>query len=98
MIRRTLVLILIAAGSLQAQVSFDLILRANQEPQNWLMYSGTFLSHRHSQLTPITPTNAKDLEPQWIFKARPAEASNSTLRATTRVGEGLWHKGRPRNE
>ena len=48
-------------------VSFDRILKANQEPQNWLTYSGSPMSQRHSQLTQITPENAKDLE----LKRRP---------------------------
>ena len=42
-------------------VPFERILRANQEPQNWLTYSGTTMSQRHSLLNQITPENAKDL-------------------------------------
>jgi glucose dehydrogenase len=39
-------------------VPFARILGANQEPQNWLTYSGTEMSQRHSALTQITPGNA----------------------------------------
>jgi len=68
-------LILLAAGSLLAQqnsssVSFDRILHAQQEPQNWLTYSGTTLGQRHSLLTQITPENVDKLELQWVFQAR----------------------------
>src|SRR5436853_504958 len=98
MIRRTLVLILIAAGSLQAQVSFDRIVRADQESQNWLTYSGTFFSQRHSQLTQITPTNVKDLEPQWIFQARTGEASNTKFEATALVVDGVLYTVQPPND
>ena len=41
-------------GFLQAQVTFDRLLHANQEPENWLTYSGTYASHRYSLLIGIT--------------------------------------------
>jgi alcohol dehydrogenase (cytochrome c) len=62
----------------QAQVSFERILRADQEPQNWLTYSGTIMSQRHSQLAQITPANVKNLELQWIFQARSLEKFETT--------------------
>ena len=51
-------------------VPFERILRANQEPQNWLTYSGSTMSQRHSLLTQITPDNAKDLTLKWVFQSR----------------------------
>ena len=42
-------------------VTPDRLLKASAEPQNWLMYSGTYNSQRHSALTQITTANAKDL-------------------------------------
>jgi len=59
-------------------VPFERILRANQEPQNWLTYSGTTLSQRHSGLTQITPANAKDLTLQWVFQSRSLEKHEVT--------------------
>ena len=45
--------VLAAAGalcvSLPAQVTFDRILHADREPQNWLTYSGTVSSHRYTR-------------------------------------------------
>ena len=38
---RVLVVFALLMGSIQAQVTFDRLLHANQEPQNWLTYSGT---------------------------------------------------------
>jgi len=59
----TFVVLLSVAGLVvHAQVSFDRLLRADREPQNWLTYSGTSLSQRFSQLTQITPENVKNLE------------------------------------
>src|SRR5262249_39103098 len=90
--------LVIAAASFQAQVSFDRILRANQEPQNWLTYSGTVLSQRHSQLTQITSANVKNLQPQWIFQARSGEASNTKFKATSLVVDAFLYKVQPPND
>src|ERR1051326_353378 len=59
-------------------VSFDRILKANQEPQNWLTYSGSPMSQRFSQLSQITPANAKDLELKWVFQSRSLEKHEVT--------------------
>jgi alcohol dehydrogenase (cytochrome c) len=60
-------------------VPFDRILRASrQEPQNWLTYSGGFSSQRHSELTQITPENAKDLTLKWVFQSRSLEKHEVT--------------------
>src|SRR5439155_20981466 len=44
------------------QVSYERLLRAAGEPQNWLTYSGTYASQRYSVLGQITPANVKNLE------------------------------------
>jgi alcohol dehydrogenase (cytochrome c) len=59
-------------------VSFDQILKANQTPQNWLTYSGSNMSQRHSLLTQITPANVKDLELKWVFQSRSLEKHEVT--------------------
>src|SRR3984885_12068064 len=59
-------------------VPFERILGANQEPQNWLTYSGTTMSQRHSALTQITPANAKDLNLAWVFQSRSLEKHEVT--------------------
>jgi alcohol dehydrogenase (cytochrome c) len=50
-------------------VSFDRLLKASEEPQNWLTYGGTYRSTHYSSLAQITPANAKDLELKWVFQA-----------------------------
>ncbi|MGD1074043.1 MAG: PQQ-binding-like beta-propeller repeat protein, partial [Bryobacteraceae bacterium] len=72
------ILFLTVASSLWGQVTFNRILNADKEPQNWLTYSGTELSQRHSLLTQITPANAKNLELQWAFQARSLEKFEAT--------------------
>jgi len=67
-----------SAYALYGQVTFDRILRADKEPQNWLTYSGSTLSQRYSQLTQITPANVRNLKLQWAFQARSIEKFEST--------------------
>jgi alcohol dehydrogenase (cytochrome c) len=68
-----------AVATLHAQqVTFDRILHADKEPQNWLSYSGTPLNQRYSGLTQITPANVKNLQLQWIWQARSLEKFETT--------------------
>jgi alcohol dehydrogenase (cytochrome c) len=69
------------------QVTFDRIVGADKEPQNWLTYSGTTLSQRHSSLTQITPDNAKNLQLQWVYQARSLEK----FEATALVVDGVMY-------
>ena len=75
---RSVLLLLIIGSSLAAQVSFDRLLRASDEPHNWLTYSGAFLSQRYSLLDQITPANVKNLEMKWVFQARSLEKFEAT--------------------
>jgi alcohol dehydrogenase (cytochrome c) len=73
-----LALLLVPIVSLSAQVTFDRILNAGKEPQNWLTYSGGVSSQRYSTLNQITPDNVKNLELQWIFQSRSLERYEAT--------------------
>ncbi|HEU4695209.1 MAG TPA: PQQ-dependent dehydrogenase, methanol/ethanol family, partial [Vicinamibacterales bacterium] len=53
--------------AIDAQVTYDRLLRAQDEPQNWITYSGGYSSQRHSLLTQITPGNVRNLELKWIL-------------------------------
>jgi alcohol dehydrogenase (cytochrome c) len=59
-------------------VTFERLLRANLEPQNWMTYSGSLNGQRHSLLTTIKPTNARDLELKWVFQTRSLERHQVT--------------------
>lgn len=69
----SLLLTLLALGSLgfpsgvHAQVSYEQILNAADDPGNWLTYNGTYSSQRHSRLDQITPGNVDDLELKWML-------------------------------
>jgi alcohol dehydrogenase (cytochrome c) len=71
----------------RCQVSFERILDANREPENWLTYSGTTFSQRHSLLNQITPANVKNLELQWIYQAQ----SLQKFEATALVVDGIMY-------
>ena len=85
---------LLSASISSGQVSFERILGAGKEPENWLTYSGTTLSHRHSLLDQITPANVKNLELQWIFQARSLEK----FEATPLVVGGIMYTVQPPND
>jgi alcohol dehydrogenase (cytochrome c) len=91
--RKLTLLIVAVSGLLQAQdtdgplnseaavtpVPFNRIVGASQtEPQNWLTYSGSYSSQRFSNLTQITPENARDLTLKWVFQARSLEKHEVT--------------------
>src|SRR5712691_6585114 len=84
---RRLILIVCAAATLEAQVTFDRILNAAKEPQNWLTYSGSAMSQRYSTLSQITPGNVKNLELQWIYQSRSLEK----FEATSLVVDGVLY-------
>jgi alcohol dehydrogenase (cytochrome c) len=88
------VTVLIPSG-LRAQVTYDRLLRANQEPQNWLTYSGDYASLRHTALKQIDPTNAKNLEQKWVFQA---DASLQNFEATPLVVDGIMYLTQPIND
>src|ERR1700688_364155 len=68
-------------------VPFQRILEASKEPQNWLTYSGTEMSQRHSALMQMTPDNAKDLTLKWVFQARSLDKHE----VTPLVGDGVMY-------
>jgi alcohol dehydrogenase (cytochrome c) len=73
-----LVLLVFAAVSLQAQVTFDRLLHTDKEPQNWLTYSGNVQGQRYSLLNQINTGNVKNLELQWIWQAPSLEKYETT--------------------
>lgn len=54
----------------EAQVTYQRLLDATKEPGNWLTYSGSFMSQRHSPLAQIAPANVGNLEQKWVLQNR----------------------------
>lgn len=58
----------LACASLGAQVTYERLVNAAREPQNWLTYWGDYSAIRHRDLSQIHTGNVKDLRVEWIFQ------------------------------
>src|SRR5205085_7342331 len=88
---------LMAADGLFAQgvpVTYERLLKADQEPGNWLMYSNTYNSWRFSRLNQINTQNVKGLHVKWLFQGRHMEK----FETTPLVVDGIMYLTRPENE
>ena len=87
---RALFLLSLYPGILVAQVSYERLARAAREPQNWLMYSGTYMSQRYSALDQIAPGNVKNAGTEVGLSGRePAEIRDHA------AGAGRHHVSDP---
>ena len=93
-----LALAVTAIVSLQAQVTFDRLVRAAQEPHNWLSYSGGYFSQRHSELVQMTPDNVKNLESAWIYQLNSREPTSTRFEVTPVVADGIMYIVQPPND
>jgi alcohol dehydrogenase (cytochrome c) len=50
-------------------VTYERILNARSEPENWLTYYGAYNGQRYSPLDQINTENVKRIGPAWIFQA-----------------------------
>jgi glucose dehydrogenase len=55
-----------ATLAVRAQVTDQELLKP--DPNDWLAYSGTYNSHRHSQLKQITAQNVRSLQARWVYQ------------------------------
>jgi len=107
---RVLILLVLSASFVRAQVPFTRIVDADKEPGNWLTYSRTLDGHRYSPLTEINAQNVANLHVKWAhqFPDPSTEASpivvdgilyvtgpNSAAAIDGRTGRTLWQWNRP---
>ena len=78
---------------------------------DWPSYNGDYTGRRYSSLTQVTPQNAHELRPQWVFHSRNAgilevtpvvvagimfvTGSNDAYALDAATGKTLWHHVRP---
>lgn len=74
-------------------VTYQRLLNADQEPGNWLMYSGNYSGWRFSRLNQINAQNAKNLRVKWLFQGR----HNEKFETTPLVVDGIMYLTRPEN-
>ena len=82
-----LVVLALTNAGLQAQVSYDRLRQAEQEPHNWLTYSGNYSSNRYSELVQISPANARNLEQKWVYQTQ----TLGPWQATPLVVDGIMY-------
>ncbi len=68
----------VLAGQLCAQVTYERILHADEEPGNWLTYNRAYSSQHHSLLDQVNRENVGDLELKWVFQSRSLEKFEMT--------------------
>jgi alcohol dehydrogenase (cytochrome c) len=92
---RLLLSAVLAAGLLPAQVTYDRLLHADQEPQNWLTYSGGYAGNRFSPLTQINKDNVKNLQMKWVYHPIYVKTGNnqSKMENTPLVVDGIMYTG-----
>ena len=87
-------LVAIAMPAFAADVTYERLLNAPNEPENWLMVHRDYNNSRHSPLTTINATNAKDLKPKFIMSIG-GRATGGTLRgkeeSTPLVDDGFMY-------
>jgi alcohol dehydrogenase (cytochrome c) len=66
------------APVLPGGVTYDRLLRARSEPQNWLMYWGDYQGTHYSSLSSITPANVASLRAAWSAPVPGENVSEST--------------------
>src|SRR5579864_7025869 len=89
----TVVLIGLFCWTAPAQVTFDRLVRAQREPQNWLTYNGNLGSTHHSGLDQITPANVANLDLKWVYQIQSLEK----FEATPLVVDGVMYVSEPPN-
>ena len=76
---------LLALGTLHAQVTYDRLLKAPSEPNNWMTYSGSYQSWRYSSLDQINRQNIGNLRVAWVRQM----PTSHRIEATPIVVDGI---------
>src|SRR5262249_17813602 len=85
--------LLITASAAVAQVTPNRLVNAAREPEQWLMYSGSYDGSRFSPLDQINRNNVQRLSLQWGFQT-PIRGSHET---TPIVIDGVLYLTTPQN-
>ena len=91
---RFLLLLLALAPCAWSQVTNEDLLHADENPGNWLTYSGNYQGHRHSRLDQITPSNVGELRLKWVFQRQIREK----FETSPLVVDGIMYLTVPPNE
>ena len=78
---------LLGPATAGAQVPYERLRTAQNEPGSWLTYSGTYEGHRFSPLAGITPANVERLRPAWVYQVQ----EPGPVQATPLVADGVMY-------
>ena len=91
-----LCLIATATANANAEVSFERLVNAAKQPNDWLTYSGSFSSERFALLDEITPRNVSNLKVLWAYQMQPSPLGGAGLVETTPlVADGIMYLTEP---
>src|SRR4051812_29196935 len=77
-----------------AEVTYERLLNASSEPQNWLMRMGNYSNWNNSKLSQINRDNVKDLKVKFMFSMSDAgRANKATQYFTPLVEDGFMYVG-----
>jgi len=85
----TLGLSLAAAAS--GQLTYERLLKADGEPDNWLTYSGNYRGWRNSRLDQVNRSNVKDLKLAWVYQM----PVTMKIESTPLVVDGVMYVSEP---
>ena len=71
-------------------VTYERLLKAAEEPGNWLTYSGDYRSHHYSSLNQITVDNVQRLRAKWIYQMHRQKVETTPI-----VVDGIMYVTRP---
>ena len=77
---------LLASPSI-AQVTFERLVNAAKEPQNWMTYSGDYSGKRFSGLDQINAKNAGTMVAKWVYQT----AATGKLETTPLEVDGILY-------
>jgi alcohol dehydrogenase (cytochrome c) len=71
-------------------ITYERLLNATTEPENWLMYGGDYRSHHYSSLNQITSENVHRLRARWIYQMHKQKVETTPI-----VVDGIMFVTRP---
>ena len=86
--------LIFSASPLRGEVDSQRLIDAASEPENWMIYSGTYNAWRYSPLDQINRDTVDDLVPEWVFQTGTIDGGFST---TPLVVDGIMYISAPWN-
>src|SRR5688572_14930472 len=92
---RLLMLLVPVVAVSSSSVTYDRLVHADREPQNWLSYSGNYAGHRYSPLSQINRSNVKNLQLKWSYHPLYTKNTNAQnkMENSPLVVEGVMYTG-----